>query len=127
MEEVTRYECLYNRNSKDFKDKTKKANSWKKVGEKFNLSAAESEAKFRNITIRTAYGRYLKRVKTIPSGSGRDAVPREFVNLELLNQHVAHRPSVTNRRSKSPGDHDLQESSSFRRVTILPKMPSKNV
>ena len=28
MEEVARYECVYNRNSKNFKDKNKKANSW---------------------------------------------------------------------------------------------------
>ena len=38
MEEVARYECVYNRNSKDFKDKNKKANSWGKIGGKFNLS-----------------------------------------------------------------------------------------
>ena len=38
MEEVVRYECVYNRNSKNFKDKNKKANSWEKIGEKFNLS-----------------------------------------------------------------------------------------
>jgi len=38
--------------------------NWKKFGEKFNLPAAE--IKFRNI--RTAYGRYLKRLKTLPSG-----------------------------------------------------------
>ena len=43
MEEVARYECVYNRNSKDFKDKNKKANSWGKIGGKFNLSAAEAE------------------------------------------------------------------------------------
>lgn len=76
MEEVARYECIYNRNSKNFKDKNKKANSWQKFGDKFNLLTAEAEVKFCNI--RTAYGRYLKRLKTIPSGSGRDAVPREF-------------------------------------------------
>ena len=38
MEEVARYECVYKRNSKNFKDKNKKANSWEKIGEKFNLS-----------------------------------------------------------------------------------------
>ena len=37
MEEVARYECVYNRNSKDFKDKNKKNNSWQKIGEKCNL------------------------------------------------------------------------------------------
>ena len=56
MEEVASYECVYHRNSKDFKDKNKKANCWDKIGQKFNLSAGEAEAKFRNI--RTAYGRY---------------------------------------------------------------------
>ena len=57
MEEVARYECVYNRNSKNFKEKNKKANSWQKIGEKFNLSAAEAEVKLRNI--RTTYGRSL--------------------------------------------------------------------
>ena len=41
MEEVARYECVYHRNSKDFKDKNRKANCWEIIGEKFNLSAAE--------------------------------------------------------------------------------------
>ena len=56
MEEVARYECVYHRSNKVFKDKNKKANCWDKIGQKFNLSAGEVEAKFRNI--RTAYGRY---------------------------------------------------------------------
>ena len=47
MEEVARYECVYNRNSKDFKDKSKNANSRENIGEKFNLSAAEAEVTVR--------------------------------------------------------------------------------
>ena len=47
MEEVARYECVYHRNSRDFKDKNKKVNCWEKIGEKFNLSAAEADVKFR--------------------------------------------------------------------------------
>jgi len=58
MEEAARYECVYHRNSNDFKDKNKKANCWEKIGQRFNLSAAEAEIKFHHI--RTAYGRYLK-------------------------------------------------------------------
>ena len=110
MEEVARYECVYHRNSKDFKDKNRKANSWQKFGETFNLSPAEAEVKFRNIRI--AYDRYLKRLKTLHSGSGRDAVPREFQNLEWLNPHIAHRPSSTNLRSKSPASGTFESSSS---------------
>ena len=40
-----------------FKEKNKKANSWQKIGEKFDLSAAEAEVKLCNI--RTKYGRSL--------------------------------------------------------------------
>ena len=32
MEEVVRYECVYHRNNKDFKNKNKKANCWEKSG-----------------------------------------------------------------------------------------------
>ena len=42
MEEVARYECAYHGNSKDFKEKNKKANFWDKIGQKFNLSAGEA-------------------------------------------------------------------------------------
>ena len=63
------------------KTKTKRLTVGEKIGEKFNLSAAEVEVKFRET--RTAYGRYLKRLKMLrPSGSGRDAIPREFQNLK---------------------------------------------
>ena len=32
MEEVARYECVYHRNSNDFKDKNNKANCWELIG-----------------------------------------------------------------------------------------------
>ena len=44
-EEVARYECVYHRNSKDFKDKNKKGNCWEKIREKFNLSTVEAVVK----------------------------------------------------------------------------------
>ena len=43
MEEVSRYECVYHSNSKDFKDKKKEANFWDKIGQKFNLSTGETD------------------------------------------------------------------------------------
>ena len=52
MEEVARYECFYHRNSKDIKDKNKKANCWEIIGKKFQLSVAEAEVKFSNIELR---------------------------------------------------------------------------
>ena len=105
-EEVARYECVYHRKSKEFKNKNKKANCWEKIGEEFNLSTAEA-------VVKNCVRRYLKRLKTLPSGSGRDAVPREFQNLERLNPHIAHRPSSTNLRLKSPAG-TVESSSSPR-------------
>ena len=69
MEEAARYECVYNRSSKDLKDKNKKANCWDKIGQKFNLSAGEAEAKFRNI--RTGYSR-IKSKTDVFDGFGAD-------------------------------------------------------
>ena len=40
-------------------------------------------------------------------------MPREFQNLEWLNPHIAHRPSSSNLRSKSPAG-TVQSSSSPR-------------
>ena len=148
MEEIRKYDCLFNRFSKEFKDKIKKINALSKVGRLFSISSAAAEKKFRNV--RTAYvlrirnrkrtpplpplnvfvltqctmgiikrkrfvesaifmfvvdvclrfqlflprpvtyGRYLKRRKSVPPGSGRDAVPipREFENLRRLSVHI---------------------------------------
>ena len=38
MEEVQRYDCLYNKFSKEYRDKCTKINCWNAVGQKFNLS-----------------------------------------------------------------------------------------
>ena len=78
MEEIRKYDCLFNRLTKEFKDKFKKINAWSKVGEVFSVSPIAAE------NVRAVYGRYLKGRKSVPSGPGRDAVPipREFVHLE---------------------------------------------
>ena len=38
MEEVQRYDCLYNKFSKEYRDKCTKINCWNAVGQKFKLS-----------------------------------------------------------------------------------------
>ena len=68
-----------------------------KIGEKFDMStAADAEKKIENV--RTGYGRYLKKVEAIPSGSGRDVVPtpKDFAGLEWLQKYISHRPTVSN-------------------------------
>ena len=112
MEEVQKYPAIYNKFCKDYKNKFTRMNIWKAIGEKFGLDAAEAEKKYKNV--RTAYGRYLRKKKSVPSGSGRDAVPApaEFSNLDWLANHINQRPStVTNMQSRDEieGDADLGE------------------
>ena len=39
MAEVQIYDCLYNKYSRNFRDKYKKINSWAKIGTKFGITA----------------------------------------------------------------------------------------
>ena len=97
LEEVQKYPCLYNKFCKEYKDKYIKINCWRKIGEKFSLTPEEAEKKFKNL--RTTYGRHLKNQKNVPSGSGRDAIPdlpKDFQNLEWLQQHICFRKTSGN-------------------------------
>ena len=96
MEEIQRYDCLYKKILKDYKNRRTRENAWETIGQKFGLTAEEAEKKYKNI--RTSYTRHLKKVKSVPSGSGRDAVPKtgEFANLQWLDQHISHRKSASN-------------------------------
>ena len=67
MEEVQKYDCIYNKYSKSYKDKYIKMNCWARIAEKFDMSAADAEKNIKHI--RTGYGRYLKKLKSIPSRS----------------------------------------------------------
>ena len=64
MEEIQKYDCIYNKYSRDYKNKFIRINCFQKIGEKFRISAEEVEKKYR--PTRTGYGRWLKRRKNIP-------------------------------------------------------------
>ena len=85
-------------------------NCWLAMGKKFNTTAEEAEKKYKSI--RSSYGRWLRKVKKIPSDSGRDAVPfaGDYANLGWLEQHRGHRTrsSILNRADSD----DLNESQS---------------
>ena len=46
MEEVQKYDCIYNKYCKSYNDKYIEMNCWAKIGEKFDMSAADAEKKF---------------------------------------------------------------------------------
>ena len=85
MEEVRKYDWLFNRFSKEFKDKFKKINAWSKVGEVFSISPAAAEKKFRNA--RTAYGRYLSTERVFHLDLVKTPSPFH-VNLQISNDFL---------------------------------------
>ena len=107
MEEVQKYPAIYNKFSTDYKHKFRRMNIWKAIGEKFGLDAAEAEKKYKNV--RTVYGQHLRKKKSVPSGSGHDAVPSlaEFSNLDWSSNHINQLPStVTNVQSRDEREDD---------------------
>ena len=95
MEEVRKYPCLYNKYDKEYKNEYIKVNCWKRIAEKFDIDAQLADQKFKSL--RTAYGRFLKRKKSVRSGCGRESVPvvpREFINLGWLQGHMSFRANT---------------------------------
>ena len=117
LDEVHKFDCIYKKFSKDFKNRFKKYNCWIKIGEKCGLSPEEAEKKFRNI--RTAYGRHLRRMRSIPSGPGRSAVPKIDVNLEWLSTSITHRKTVGNFAVDESQDEEVETAGTAAAVGLL--------
>ena len=79
IEEVARNECVYHRNSKGFKTKTKRLTT----GEKFTLIYRRRGRRSNFHNIRTAYGRYLKRLKTAPSDLDRGEIQCQEISKSV--------------------------------------------
>ena len=45
---VPKYECLYNRSNKDYKNERINVNCWRKIGEKFGITPEDAVKKFKN-------------------------------------------------------------------------------
>ena len=112
MEEVARYEPVYHCNSKDFKDKNKKAKCWgKKSGR--NLIYRRWRRRSNSATSELLMVVIWSELKRHLLDRREKHCQENFKSLEWLNPHIAHRPSSTNLRSKSPAE-TVQSSSSPR-------------
>lgn len=99
MEEVRKFPVLYDRYGYDFKNAVKKENAWKKIADKFNIQNT-LEVKKRYYNIRTHYGRYKKKLKTVSSECGRKFVPKppDF-DLSWLDTYIEPRTSTSSKNN----------------------------
>ena len=94
MEIVRTFPILYDRFSKDFKDKHKKNNGWNQVAKATQIPVEECIKTYKNI--RTNYVRHMKKRK--PSGSGRTSEDNvnSLCNFQWLDTFIEHRKTFTN-------------------------------
>ena len=82
-------------------------NIWKAIGDTFGLDGAEAEKNIR--MSEQCMGNTWEKKRSVPSGSGRDAVlsPAEFSNLDWLSNHINQRPfTVTDVQSRDDSEDD---------------------
>ena len=63
MEEVKHYECLFNKFSKDYKNRQVRENCRTKPGERFSMIAEQAEGE--KINNRLSYGCFLRKAKSV--------------------------------------------------------------
>ena len=102
-----KFPSIYNRASKDFKDRNKKANSWKKIAER--LHETIDSVKRRYETIRTEFSRYLSKMRgRSGSGAGDLGVNPKYEHLLWLKPFIISRQSSGNFKLS---DKNIEKSS----------------
>ena len=78
-------QSYYEKFSTDFKNKYKKQNAWDAIAKTFSSTVESVEKRYKSI--RTSYGRYLKKKKTLPTGTVRKEwlIIPEYEGLNWLN------------------------------------------
>ena len=59
MDCIRKYRCIYNKSSRDFKDKKMKRNAWDEIGSSLGIAPVLVTARTRYDNIRTAFSKYL--------------------------------------------------------------------
>ena len=98
---IQNYRCLYDKGCKDYKVPLKKRNAWKGISAKLGIPVEEATKRYNNI--RTVFSKYIKRMTSTRSGSGRNDVPelrKDMEHLRWLIVHIKHRRGTTNLRRR---------------------------
>ncbi|XP_057708856.1 uncharacterized protein LOC130927215 isoform X2 [Corythoichthys intestinalis] len=94
VEEVRKYDHLYNPSSKNYKDCQMASNSWREIAENTGLEVTECMKKWKNV--RDKYVRVRKRMASKNGDPGGRKVPAFYHALSWLAPHVKHRETETN-------------------------------
>ena len=100
MDIIQDYPTIYNRSSRDFKDKTKKANCWAAVAERVNEPVEVVKKRYE--TIRTQFSKYLKNRRGASGAGAADITPVDsrYERLMWLKNFIVSRPNSGNFQRK---------------------------
>ena len=100
MNVIQEYPSIYNRSSRDFKDKLKKGNCWKAVADRVCEPVDVVKTRYENI--RTQFGKYLKKRKGTSGAGTTDIIPIDpkCERLMWLRKFIVSRPTSGTFRRK---------------------------
>eukprot|EP00794_Sanderia_malayensis_P013138 gene13138-14491_t len=123
---VLKYAAVYDKSCRDYKIPLEKKNAWRQIGLELKLDWTEAQKRYNSI--RTNFSKYIKRQRSIRSGSGIGDVPEikpEYEHLRWLLTHIQHRRSTTNFKKKptttemlSSGDESGNDGSVVRETEV---------
>ena len=97
----------------------------KTPGQKFGLTAEEAEKKYKNI--RTSYTRHLKKVKSVPSGSGREYRPNPKPMLSSMFSPSSSSQNSTEKQITSQKSSSSIDCRHFNFDLVGKKIPSASL
>ncbi|XP_069373540.1 uncharacterized protein [Paralichthys olivaceus] len=99
IEEVRKYDHIYNTTSKNYKDCQMANNSWQEIAQNTGLEVAECTKRWKNL--RDKFVRLRKKLATISGDPGSQKVPAFYHFLSWLAPHVKHRETESNYEAKT--------------------------
>ena len=98
VEEIRRYENLYNPSLSTYKDSQMTANSWKEISAAIGIEVKECIKRWRRI--RDKFVRLKKTTKCSSGDAGGQTFPASLNFMSWLNPHIKHRETTSNYDTK---------------------------
>ncbi|XP_028325485.1 uncharacterized protein LOC114477422 [Gouania willdenowi] len=127
IEEVKKYENLYNSNSEHYKDSITVNNSWQKISLATGMEVTECMKRWKNL--RDKYVRLCKKRTSIGGDVVNQKLPPYYRALTWLDQHVKHRGIKSrNRQTTSSSSAESYTASGppttkIKLATLAPRPP----
>ncbi|XP_060931315.1 uncharacterized protein si:dkeyp-38g8.5 isoform X2 [Limanda limanda] len=124
VEEVRRYEHLYNPSASDYKDEQLTEDSWREISAVVGLDVSECIKTWRRM--RDKFVRVKKATTRSGGDAGRQNVPDFFISMSWLMPHIKHRMTKSKRDKKAEPSSTSAPEFSTKSSTSAPEFSTKS-